>query len=163
MEKMDRSGGRLSSGFLSKELETWIDIDASAERIWQVLANVRDWQSWNTFIPTVEGDLVEGRSIRIKVVPPGLDPMVFKPKVYAVRPFREIRWGGRFLWFMYWGDHTFLLEPHPAGGTRFRQIERFRGPLTLLLGKMLNPTERGYRQMNAELKRRVESVPFAGQ
>jgi hypothetical protein len=86
------------------------------------------------------------------VVPPGLKPMIFKPEVYAVRPPREIRWGGSFLWFVYRGDHTFLLEALPGGKTRFRQIERFQGPLVLLMGGMMKNTEEGYHQMNVALE-----------
>jgi hypothetical protein len=57
---------------------------------------------------------------------------------------------------MYRGDHTFLLEPLPDGKTRFRQIERFMGPMVLFMGGMIKKTETGYHQMNRALKERVE-------
>ena len=82
--------------------------------------------------------------------------MEFKPKVFVVRPGEEIIWGGGFLLFVYRGDHIMSLEPLPGGGTRFRQRERFRGPMVLFMGGMFKPTEQGYHQMNKALKRRVE-------
>ena len=151
------SHGSVVSGFLAKDLETWIDIEAPPERVWAVLIDFPAWQRWNAFIPSVEGVLSEGKTVRIKVVPPGLKPMLFQPEIYTVRPLREIRWGGSFLWFVYRGDHSFLLEPMPGGNTRFRQIERFRGPLVLLMGGMMKSTEAGYHQMNLALKREAES------
>lgn len=157
MATQSASRGRLVSGFLSNVLETWIDIDATPQRVWEVLVNFRDWERWNAFIPSVEGIVAEGNSIRIRVAPPGLKPMYFKPKVCRVRPLREIRWGGSFLWFVYRGDHTFLLEPLAGEKTRMRQIERFRGPLVLLMGGMMKNTEEGYHQMNQALKQEAES------
>ena len=82
--------------------------------------------------------------------------MEFKPKVFTLRPGEEILWGGSFLGVVYRGDHEILLEPQSGGGTRFRQIERFRGPLVLFMSGMIDDTERGYHQMNDALKRRVE-------
>jgi hypothetical protein len=41
------------------------------------------------------------------------------------------------------GDHAFLLEPTPEGKTRFRQVERFMGPMVLFMGNMIKKTEIG--------------------
>lgn len=158
MEPESYSQGSLSHGFLSKTLETWIDIDAAPEHVWAVLVDFPAWARWNTFIPLVEGAVAEGNTIRIKVVPPGSKPMTFAPRVYALRKFHEIRWGGSFLWFVYRGEHSFLLEKLPGDKTRFRQIEKFRGPLVLLMGGMMANTVRGYHQMNENLKRQAERL-----
>lgn len=82
--------------------------------------------------------------------------MTFKPEVYVVKLYEEILWDGSFLRVVYRGDHTFLLEPLPGGKTRFRQIEKFRGPMVLLMGSMITKTEIGYHQMNLAFKRYVE-------
>ena len=82
--------------------------------------------------------------------------MIFKPEVYEVIPFKKILWGGSFLRIIYRGDHAFLLEPTPEGKTRFRQVERFMGPMVLFMGNMIKKTEIGYHQMNRALKYQVE-------
>lgn len=82
--------------------------------------------------------------------------MTFAPLVFSVEPGEEIVLGGSFLLVAYRGDHAFFLEPLPGGGTRFRQRERFRGPMVLFMGGMIEATELGYRQMNEAFKRRVE-------
>lgn len=159
-EKVNSDGndrGRLSSTILSRVLETDVDIDAPPQQVWDALLDFPGWKEWNSFIPSVEGTLEVGAHLRIKVVPPGRKPMEFKPEVFVVRPCAEIVWGGSFLWITYRGDHAFLLEPLAGGRTRFRQRERFRGPMILFMANMIKDTEKGYRQMNQALKQRVES------
>jgi hypothetical protein len=85
--------------------------------------------------------------------------MVFPAEVRVVHPCEEIVWGGGFLGFVFQGDHAVWLERLPHGGTRFRQRERFRGPLVLLMLALglFQPAVRGYDQMNNALKQRVEA------
>jgi hypothetical protein len=144
------------TGFMHRMIDAHVDIDATPEDVWSVLVDFNTWGSWNNFIPAVEGNLQVGKRMRIKVVPPGLKPMIFKPEVYVIEANKAIVWGGSFLQIIYRGDHTFLLEPLPRGKTRFRQIERFMGPMVLFMGSMIRKTEAGYHQMNLALKERVE-------
>lgn len=137
-------------------LDTYIDIDAPPERVWEVLIDFPAWKEWNPFIPSVIGKLEVGASLRITVSPPGIKSMEFRPKVFTLRPEQEILWGGSFLRVVYRGDHAMLLEPLPGGRTHFRQRERFRGPMVLIMSGMIRATEQGYHQMNQALKRRVE-------
>ncbi|KAB3529504.1 SRPBCC domain-containing protein [Alkaliphilus pronyensis] len=141
---------------LYRVLDTCIDIEAPPRIVWEMLVDFKSWELWNEFIPMVEGNLRIGEHMRIKVVPPGLKPMIFKPEVYLVNKYEEILWGGSFLGVVYRVDHAFLLEPLPEGKTRFRQIERFRGPMVLLMGSMIKKTEIGYHQMNLAFKKHVE-------
>ncbi len=36
-------------------IETWVDISASAERIWDVLTHFDDYPAWNPFITNIVG------------------------------------------------------------------------------------------------------------
>ena len=145
-----------TSGRMNRSIDAWIDIDAKPEEIWEVLLDFKSWELWNPFIPIVEGNLEIGEHMRIKVVPPGLKSMIFKPEVYEVKTYEKILWGGSFLKILYRGDHAFLLDPISEGKTRFRQIERFNGPMVLFMGSMIKKTEIGYHQMNLALKEQVE-------
>lgn len=137
-------------------IDTSIDIEAKPEVIWKVLLDNESWKSWNPFIPYLEGNMVKGERLIIKVTPPGLKPMTFKPKVFEVKTNEKILWGGSFMWVLYRGDHALLLEAVSETKTRFRQIERFRGPMALFLKGMVKKTEKGYLQMNLALKEFVE-------
>lgn len=143
-------------GIMHRTIDAWIDIDAPPETVWEVLVDFETWGTWNDFIPQVEGRLEVGGSLCIRVVPPGLKPMIFKPIVYEVVPHKKIRWGGSFLKIIYRGDHTFILKPIQNGKTRFRQVERFMGPMVLFMSSMIKKTELGYHQMNLALKKRIE-------
>jgi hypothetical protein len=145
-----------TSKIMHRVIDAWIDINAQPEEVWEVLVDFKSWESWNSFIPMVEGNLQVGKRMRIKVVPPDMKPMIFKPEVYEVIPFKKILWGGSFLKIIYRGDHAFLLELTPDGKTRFRQIERFRGPMVIFMGSMIKKTEIGYHQMNLAFKEKVE-------
>jgi len=139
-------------------INAWIDIDAKPEEIWEVLLDFKSWELWNPFIPLVEGNLQIGEQMRIRVAPPGMKPMIFKPEVYEVKAQEKILWGGNFLRILYRGDHAFLLEFISEDKTRFRQIEKFNGPMVLFIDSMIKKTESGYHQMNLALKERVESI-----
>lgn len=144
---------------LNRTIDTQIDIDAPPQKVWDVLLDLPKWAEWNPFNPSVEGALEVGQKIKITVVPSGRRPMVFTAEVRVVRPYEEIVWGGGFLGFLYQGDHAVWLDRLPDGGTRLRQRERMRGPLVLvnLVLGLLQPTVRGYHQMNEALKQRVEA------
>ncbi len=53
-------------------------------------------------------------------------------------------------------EHFFLLEPLDENCTRFRQVERFHGPMVLFMDSMIKQTEKGYHQMNFALKQQIE-------
>lgn len=137
-------------------IDTFVDIEAPAEKVWEVLTDFKSWGTWNDFIPLVEGNLQVGERLLIKVVSPGLKPMIFKPEVFEVKPNEKILWGGSFLKLLYQGDHAFIIEPITDQKTRFRQIERFKGPIVLFMSDMIKKTELGYQQMNLALKNEVE-------
>jgi len=143
---------------LSRTIDTWIDIEVSPDRIWDVLVDFPKWSTWNSFIPLVEGILQEGQTLKIQVNPPGLKTMTFRPKIFSLTQNKEIIWGGSFLGIVYRGEHLFLLESLNENRTRFRQIERFHGPMVLFMGSMIKKTKKGYHQMNIALKNRVEEV-----
>ena len=156
MLKKENNSHHNSTKKMYRVLDTWIDITAPLPKVWEMLVDFKMWELWNPFIPIVVGKLQIGEKMYIKVVPPGLKPKVFKPEVYEVKKYEKILWGGSFLWIIYRGDHAFLLKPLPGGKTRFQQIERFQGPLVLLMGGMIKKTELGYQQMNLAFKKHVE-------
>jgi hypothetical protein len=138
-------------------LDTTIDINASPARVWEVLVDFPRWKDWNPFVTSVVGTLAVGDRLHITVSPPGIKPMEFSPKVFTVQHCEQILWGGSFLFVVYRGDHAMFFEPLPGGGTRFRQRERFLGPIVVFMGRMIRATEQGYHQMNQALKQRAEA------
>jgi hypothetical protein len=146
----------MSAAAISHEIE----IDASPEAVWAVLADTASYPDWNPFVRRLEGELREGERLEARIAPPGGREMTFKPVVQAAEPGRELRWLGRLLLpRLFDGEHSFRLEPLEGGRTRFVQSERFSGLLVPLLRSSLAKTERGFEVMNAALKERVEARP----
>ena len=141
---------------LTRILDSWIDINVPVSAVWDALVDVQSWEKWNSFIPMVKGNLAVGNTMKIKVVSPGMKSMVFEPTVYAIEKHQKISWGGGFLLFVYKGIHEFILEEINEDTTRFRQTEKFQGPIVLLMNKMIQKTALGYLNMNEEFKHYLE-------
>ena len=142
----------LKRSFLTRILESWVEINVPVSEVWDALIQFETWDQWNSFIPMVEGELAVGNVMKIKVVSPGMKEMVFKPVVYEIEENKKISWGGGFLLFVYKGIHEFILEEIDDNTTRFRQTEKFQGPIVLLMQKMIQKTALGYLNMNEEFK-----------
>ena len=143
-----------------RELHTEIEIQAPADRVWQILTDLTQYPSWNPFITEAEGEVREGATLTVRIAPPGGNPMTFTPTVLRATPNEEFRWLGRLvLPGIFDGEHRFELTPTPEGGTHLVQSERFRGFLVPLLWRSLDKnTRRGFELMNQALKERAEAA-----
>jgi hypothetical protein len=144
-------------------LHTEIEIEASAERVWAVLADFASYPQWNPFIRSVVGVPQQGARLQIAVQPSGGKVMRFSPVVLAAEAGRELRWLGRFLFpGVFDGEHRLAIEPLGQGKVRFQQSERFSGFLVgLLRARLDRDTKRGFEEMNRALKARAEAGAHA--
>jgi hypothetical protein len=139
-------------------IETQIEINAPAERVWPLLMDFPLYLRWNPFIRSIDGNPVVGQSLNVLIQPPGSSAMRFRPTVLKVEPNREFRWKGKLLVpGLFDGEHYFKLEPKPGGGLVFRQGEVFSGLLVPLLRRSLDgATRQGFIAMNEALRREAE-------
>jgi len=139
-------------------IETTESIDASPERVWQVLTDLESYPEWNPFIIEGSGELRKGGKLKLRMQPPGGKAMNFSPTVLEADPARELRWLGRLVVpGIFDGEHWFSLEAEGEGGTRLVQGEKFSGILPRFTGRTLMRTEQGFRALNAALKERAEN------
>jgi len=142
-----------------KELRTQIEIEATPERVWEILTDFDAYPEWNPFIQAIEGEAAPGSKLEVRIEPPGGRAMSFKPIVLEAAPRQELRWLGRVLVpGLFDGEHSLRIEPIDDSRVRFVQAERFTGVLVPLFGKSLEKTERGFTAMNEALKRRAEAT-----
>ncbi|MGJ0508022.1 MAG: SRPBCC family protein [Methylocystis sp.] len=141
-----------------RQLETQIDIDAPAARIWALLTDFERMPAWNPFITGISGRLAQGERLSVQIAPPGKTAMRFRPVILTLRPQQELRWRGSVLIRgLFDGEHYFLLEPLDDRRTRLTHGERFSGLLVSLLSGMLPATRQGFEAMNLALKEQAEA------
>lgn len=143
---------------MAKQLKTRILINASPEKVWQVLTNFNDYPNWNPFIKELTKEVKVGNIIRVKLQPEGQKGMVFKPKVLSFDVNKRFSWQGHlFMPGIFDGEHIFELLDNGNGSTTFIQSENFKGVLVPLFSKMLDgATKQGFEAMNQKLKERAE-------
>jgi len=142
------------------EVFSEIEIQASAECVWQVLSDFASYPEWNPFIRRISGQPKEGTRLRVYIEPPGTKGRTFRPKVLKAEAKRELRWLGRLLIpGLFNGDHIFTIEQIGSERVRFVQREIFSGLLVSFLLQGLDmKIRRGFEQMNQALKLQVEKA-----
>lgn len=143
---------------MKKEIKTQILIEATPERVWEVLTDFKRYPNWNPFIKSLQGKVKEGEKIIVRLEPPGAKGMTFKPEVLAFNTNKEFKWIGHlFFPGLFDGEHRFELIDNGNGTTTFIQAEKFKGILVRMLSKMLDgSTLNGFKAMNERLKLEVE-------
>jgi hypothetical protein len=146
---------------MTKQLRTQIDIDATPERVWQVLTDFDAYPEWNPFMTRASGAPVQGERLTIRMQPEGGRAMTFRPTVREAVPQRRLRWLGRlFIPGIFDGEHSFTIEERIGGGVRLVQQEVFRGAFVPMLSKSLDQrTLPAFDRMNRALKQRAEQTP----
>ena len=116
---------------MSKSIQTQIEINASANRIWEVLTDFENYSNWNPFIQKISGTLEVGEQLHISI-----GKMQFDPKVLEVSSSRGFRWKGK-LWFkgLFDGEHWFEIEPVDENRCVLHHGEHFSGILVPLMKK----------------------------
>ncbi len=141
-----------------KELHADIEIQASAERVWQVLTDFASFPQWNPFIRRASGEPKKGARLEVYLQPSGARGMIFRPTVLKAEPNSELRWLGHLLIpGMFDGEHIFTIQRLGVNRVRFVQREIFTGFLVPLFARGLyTDTLRGFKELNRALKIRAE-------
>jgi hypothetical protein len=141
-----------------REIVTATEINASAERVWELLTDFAAFPQWNPFVRKASGRVEEGAQLELFFQPPGKRGMTIRPVLLRVQPARELRWRGRLgASWLFQGEHVLLIEAVDRGRVRFVQREQFTGLLVPLLWRSFAPaTHSGFQEMNRALKELAE-------
>ena len=139
-------------------ITTTIYLAATAEDVWDVLADTAAYPQWNPFITEVTGTLEVGNRIQLRISPPGDKPMTVRPTITNVEPEQRLTWLGRLLIpGLFDGAHSFTLQPTDDGRTRLVHSESFRGVLVWFSRGLLKKTAAGIEAMNSALRDRLNA------
>ena len=149
------------------ELYTEIEIQATADQVWQHLTNLDDFHLWNPFITSAQGTIRLGEKVQIHVKPPQGKGLNLQTTIVQVEPKHKLSWRGQLIIpGLFDSVHSFTIDPIPQSGgyandnnsVRFSQREDFSGLIVPLLAKDLNTTViHGFELMDRALKVRAES------
>ncbi|WP_206107695.1 SRPBCC family protein [Paludisphaera rhizosphaerae] len=137
-----------------REFVKVVDVAASPERAWEVLAEFSRWPEWTASMtrltPLDAGP--PGVGSRVRVEQPKLRPIVLE--IVSWEPGRGFAWRGRQPGVTVFADHR--LAPTP-GGCRMTLSLRYGGLLGSVVGLLARRLTERYMAMEAEgLKRRSE-------
>jgi hypothetical protein len=140
-----------------KELRTEIEIQASPDKVWQVLTNLDKYPEWNPFIHHAIGSAKVGESVDI-TFRSGSKEMSLHCAVVKVEPNKELCWKYHVLLpGLFRGEHSFIIEPTGNNGVRFVDREIFHGLLVFSQAKDIDTNSRqGFEAMDQALKIKAE-------
>jgi hypothetical protein len=142
-----------------KELRNEIEIQASPEKVWQVLVDLAKYPEWNPFIHHAIGNAKVGDKVDI-TFRSGSKEMTLHCTVIKVEPNRELCWKYHvILPGLFQGEHSFIIEPTGTNKVRFIDREIFNGLLVPLQAEDIDTnSRRGFEEMDKALKARAEQA-----
>lgn len=143
-----------------KSIHTETEINAPIEKVWAILMDFSSYPSWNPFVKSLEGKVVEGGKFKVVLQQPEGKMMTFKPTCLSLQENKEFKWLGHlFIKGLFDGEHVFKMRKIDDKRTKLVQCENFKGLLVPLFWKDLNSkTIKGFEQMNRALKERAEKA-----
>ena len=138
-----------------KRVEARIDIDASAERVYAVLADLARYPEWNPVVTRIRGQARVGARVRFRIEIDGLPGLSLVARVCVADAAHGFGWRGGPPG-IFTGEHVVRLEALGPDRTRVIHGEDFRGLIAMLMGRgTLARIERAYVRMNEALASRV--------
>ena len=140
-----------------KELRTEIEIQATPEKVWQVLTELDKYPEWNPFIYQAVGKARVGEKVDI-TVRSGSKEMTLHCTVVRAEPNQELCWKYHVaLPVLFNGEHSFIIEKIENDSVRFIDREIFKGLLVATQAKNIDTQSRqGFEAMDKALKARAE-------
>lgn len=143
---------------MKKQLNTQIDIQAPAKKVWDILMDFKSYGDWNPFIRKISGKIEPDSKLNLSLQLEGRDPMNISPKLVICEQNRHFAWKGKLLFTgLFDGEHHFEVVPVNDSSCRFVHYENFSGVLIPFVKKMLDQsTRRAFENMNLKLKQKAE-------
>ena len=142
---------------MNKSIRTEIIINASKERVWEVLTDFGSYPQWNPFIISIAGTQAKGSKLAVTLLN-GKKEFAMKPNVLSVVPNQYFDWVGHlFIKGLFDGHHSFEIEELSPTQVRFIHVEHFSGILSgMILRSIADDTRNNFIKMNNALKEQAE-------
>jgi hypothetical protein len=141
------------------KLEHRIGIQAPAEVIWESLADINGWESWNPLYPRAEGTVKIGTTLNLLLDLPGQKPREIHPVILDWAPYDHIHWRLRLLGGWVNTIRYLEIEALSETGCIFSNGEIFDGWLGgYVANRYRKPIRAGMAAMGEALQLRAEAA-----
>lgn len=141
-------------------IESTVDIDAPAERVWSILSDLSRYGEWNPFTPRIDASLVVGEPVVLHVAMEPGKPLIVQREVCSANDpaRRELGWGMQMgPAFVLRANRVQRLIELGPGRTRYYTADAFSGLLVpLVMGLYRAHIQRGFDGVARALKERAE-------
>jgi hypothetical protein len=136
-----------------KENRNEVEIQATLEKVWDVLTDLDKYAEWNPLLYRAEGKVEIGEKVELYAKTASRDGN-FNCLVTRVEPKREFAWKFHvILPILFTGEHIFRIEPIDEQRVKFIDREIFTGLLLPLQAKELETSAKdGMLAMGEALK-----------
>lgn len=138
--------------------QTRFEVNARADRVWELLTSLDRYAEWNPQIPVASGVVEEGSPIKLRLVLPGRPPMELSAVIEEVRPASLFTWRGHVIapWF-FEGYRRFEISPIDERKVVVTHIEDVHGLFAPLFSVLMGaPVRKSQIALNEALRTRAE-------
>jgi hypothetical protein len=140
-------------------VEDRIGVQAPAEVIWEIVADLDRWAEWNPTYPEASGVIRIGEPLALTLALPGQSPQEIRPRVVEWVPNEQLHWQLSMLSGAIKTLRYIEIEALSEEGCVVDNGEIFQGLMGPSLGRRMAGTVRsGFRAMNEALKERAERL-----
>jgi hypothetical protein len=143
-------------------IEHRIGVEAPAEVIWEVISDLKSWESWNKLYPKAAGEIHIGSVLDVTLAIPGEAPRQIQPTVLEWVPNEQLHWRLTMLGGLVKATRYFEIETLAEANCIVSNGEILGGLMGPRIGKRMARTlYRAFIEMNEALKARAEGLWLA--
>ncbi|RHW22800.1 SRPBCC domain-containing protein [Nocardioides immobilis] len=138
---------------------TTFAVEASSDRVWEVISDFDSWSEWNPSVPSIKGDLKVGNTCAVKLVMPGRPSVNVKVRLTAVDPGRRLAWHGNIAHDRFFaGDRSLDIEPQADGTVLVTHTEVVTGAFFPVFKALMGRAaiQAHHDNLNSGLKQRAQ-------
>ena len=140
---------------MSAEYVTVVHVQATPQRVWDVLTDAAAYGDWNPEVVGIAGSIALDEKIRARVKVGGGAIRTVSMRVTAFDAPSRMQWTGGLPLGLFVGVRTFTVTPR-ADGAEFRMHLKMSGPLAPLILKSVGDRQPEIDTFAAALRARAE-------
>lgn len=141
------------------KIEHRVGVQASADAIWEVIADIEGWMAWNPLYPRAQGKVRIGDTLTLTLALPGQAERTIQPVIIDWTPRELLHWRLSMMGGLVRSVRYIEIEELGPANCILSNGEIFRGLMAGTVGKRFGGSiRRGFTQMGEALKSRAEAA-----